>query len=331
MSTSTPLPKTQPTLLLDTTTATLSLSPAYPVPTPSPTEHLIHIAASAICNGELTWGPFVAWPEQHVPVFDICGTILTEVQGSPFRTGDSIFGRIAAGREGAGREYATILPSETALKPKTLGAVEAATVPMSALTAWQALFEHGELAKPSAEGGRAVENEGKRVLVLAASGGVGMWATQLAKLAGAEVVGTCSSRNAEFVLGMGADAVVDYTATSVEAWVEGDEKRKFDVVFDCAGGRSREDGWRVVRKGGRFVSIVPGYKEPEGGVADGVRGLFFILESRGEQLAVISRLIEKGLLKTVVDSVWSLEEYKEAFAKVASGHTRGKVVFKIGG
>ncbi|KAF2489803.1 NAD(P)-binding protein [Lophium mytilinum] len=321
------IPKTQPTILFNTTTSTLSLSPAFPVPTPPPTEHLIRVHATALTNGELTWGPFVAWPALHVPAFDVAGTVLTPVAGSPFAPGDEIYGRVTAAREGCAREYATIAPSEAALRPEALSEVEAATVPMSAETAWQALFEHGGLAALGADGRGVVENAGKRVLVLAASGGVGLWAVQFARLAGAYVVGTCSGRNAGFVSGLGADEVVDYTETSLEAWVA---EEKFDVVFDCAGGKSMEDAWTVVREGGTFVSIVPRYKEPEGGAPKGVKGLFFIMESRGEELAVISGLMERGLCKTVVDSVWKLEEYEKAFAKTASGHARGKVVIKIG-
>ncbi|KAF2808960.1 NAD(P)-binding protein [Mytilinidion resinicola] len=327
---SSPVPKTQPTILFNTTSSTLSLGPAFPVPISPPTEHLIRVHATAITNGELTWGLFVDWPFLHVPTFDVAGTTLTPVEGSPFKVGDEIYGRVTAAREGCAREYATITPSEAALRPQDLSDVDAATVPMSAETAWQALFEHGELAAPQADGSKVAANAGKRVLILAASGGVGLWAVHFARLAGAHVVGTCSEKNAEFVLGLGADEVVDYTKTSLEAWARAKEGRKFDVVFDCAGSRSMEDAWTVVREGARFVSIVPGYKEPDGGPPRGVKGLFFVMESRGAELAVISGLWERGLCKTVVDSVWRLEEYEKAFAKTASGHARGKVVIRIG-
>jgi len=329
MSTPSP-PKTQPSVVFNTTTSVLSLDPAFPVPTPTPNEHLIRVHAAAITNGELTWGPFVDWPEHHVPTFDVAGTILTEVAGSSFHPGDEVYGRVTAAREGCARQYATILPSEAALRPKGLSVEEAATVPMSALTAWQALFEHGGLAQPIGDGGKVEANQGKRLLVTAASGGVGLWAVQFAKMAGVTVVGTCSAKNAEFVLGLGADEVVDYTKTSLESWAGSAKGAKFDVIFDCAGGKSMEDAWTVVKEGGSFVSIVPGYKEPASGTPKGVKGLFFVMESRGEELAVISGFLESGLCKTVVDSVWDLDEYEKAFAKTASGHARGKVVLRIG-
>jgi NADPH:quinone reductase-like Zn-dependent oxidoreductase len=335
------LPQTQKAIIFNTTTNSLSFSDSAPLPPSSisETEHLIAVHSTAITNGELTWAPFVNWPELHVPCYDVSGMILTAVAGSKFQPGQKIYGRIMANREGTGRQYATILPSETSLVPQGLDMVEAASIPMSALTAWQALFEQGLLtgkyeqdAVPHVDGeGKVVggQAKGKRVLVLGAAGGVGTMAVQFAKLAGAFVAGTASVKNKAYLEELGADEVVDYTKISMEEWVGGDATKKFDVVFDCAGRKSMLDGWNAVKENGAYISVVPGFTEPEGGKPAGVRTAWFVMVSRGEELEEISKFIEKGLVKGAVDSVWKLEEYEQAFAKTASGHARGKVVLKV--
>ena len=217
--------------------------------------------------------------------------------------------------------------------------LDAAAVPMSALTAWQAVFEKGLLTGSYAkervprvdEQGKVRGGDlavGKRVLVLNAAGGVGIMAVQFARLAGARVVGTTSGRNREFVEGLGAE-VVDYTATSMEEWVGGDEGRRFDLVLDCVGGAAMLDGWSAVKEDGVYISVAPGFKEPEGGKPKGVRAEWFVMESRGSELDAIGRFIEKGLVRGWVDSVWQIEQFEEAFAKTGTGRAKGKVVIKI--
>jgi len=95
------------------------------------------------------------------------------------------------------------------------------------------------------------------------------------------------------------------------------------------GGKSMLDGWKGVKRNGRYPSVVPGFREPEEGKPEGVKSGFFVMVSRGEELERIGRFIEKGLVKTSVDSVWRIEEFEEAFKKTATGHARGKVVIKI--
>ncbi|KAF2252335.1 NAD(P)-binding protein [Trematosphaeria pertusa] len=338
------LPSTQKALIFNTQTNALSLTSTAPVPSPSADEHIIKVHSTAITNGELTWAPFVNWPTHHTPCYDVSGTILTPLPNSPFSPGDAIYGRIEASREGTARQYATIQPSEAARVPTGLGMRDAAVVPMSALTAWQALFEHGLLtgkytpdAVPHVDAaGKVVGGQasGKRVLVLGAAGGVGMMAVQFARLAGAWTAGTASGRNEAFLKGlsMGPDEVVDYTQISMREWVagHGGEEGKFDLVFDCVGGKAMRDGWSAVRaEGGVYVSVVPGFGGPEGGKPPGVRTAWFVMESRGSELREIGKFIERGLVRGSVDSVWRIEEFEEAFKKTASGHARGKVVLEI--
>jgi NADPH:quinone reductase-like Zn-dependent oxidoreductase len=124
------------------------------------------------------------------------------------------------------------------------------------------------------------------------------------------------------------DEVLDYHTTSIEAYVAAGGA-KFDLVFDCAGGKAMVDGWNGVKEGGAYVSVVPGFEEPESGKPEGVRSKWFVMEARGEELERIGKFFEKGMLRATVDSVWKLEEYEGAFAKTASGHARGKVVIGI--
>lgn len=242
-------------------------------------------------------------------------------------------------REGTAREYAEILPGEAAGVPSGVGMVDAAALPMSALTAWQGIFEKGLLtgefsatSVPRVNGdGEVLGGElarGKRVLVLNAAGGVGIQAVQFARLAGAYVAGTTSQRNAAFVEGLGAE-VVNYTVTTMKDWIRGEDGRKFDLVFDCVGGEAMLGGWDAVKEGGVYVSVVPGFKEPGGGKPKGVRSEWFVMESRGEELERIGKFYERGLVKGWVDSVWRVEQFKEAFERTATGRARGKVVIRF--
>jgi NADPH:quinone reductase-like Zn-dependent oxidoreductase len=211
---------------------------------------------------------------------------------------------------------------------------------MSAHTAWQALFEQGFLCSSFAaedlphvtDGGEEMlhQAKGKRVLILGASGGVGLMAVQFAKLAGAWVAGTASTRNKGFLEELGIDEVVDYAQLSVAEYIAAGNS-KFDLVLDCVGGKSMLDGWHGVKDDGSYVSVVPGFREPEGGKPERVRSKWFVMEARGDELARISRFFENGMLKTSVDSVWGIEDYERAFEKTAGGHARGKVVLRVGG
>ncbi|CAG5157179.1 uncharacterized protein ALTATR162_LOCUS4971 [Alternaria atra] len=334
------VPKQQKAIVFNTKTNSLSFTDSAPIVIAAD-ELLIKVHSTAITNGELNWGSFINWPEEQIPCYDVSGTVLSipTVSGPShsFKEGDRVFGRIMANRRGAAQEYASILPSEAALVPKGLDMDSAACVPMSAHTAWQAIFEKGLLtgsftptSVPHVNSvGETVLNQarGKRVLVLGAAGGVGLLGVQFAKLAGAFVAGTASAKNEDFLKGLNVDAVIDYTKLSIAEYVSSNDK--FDIVFDCVGGKSMLDGWSGIKDNGVYVSVVPGFTEPEGGKPVGVRTEWFVMEPRSEELAGISRFFEKGMLKVSVDSVWKLEEFREAFGKTATGHARGKVVLKV--
>lgn len=330
MSTAT-LPKSMKALVHNFKTQTLNIT-SVDLPTPSPTEHLLRVEATTLSAGELFW----VRPEElndYIPGVDVAGEIVISPTESRFRPGDHVYARTQFPRPGAAREYTIGLEHELALRPSNLSAVEAATVPMSAETAWQALFVQGGLSAPE-DGRKPEENASKRVLVTGASGGVGVWVVQLAKAAGLYVVGTCGPSNKEYVLGLGADEVLDYSTLGPKAWAVVDEKRKVDLAIDCVGGDSLEEAWTALKDGGLVLTIAPkpDYAQPQKpaeGVGKDVTGRFFIMTENGTQLETCTRLIEAGTCRPVLDSVWKFDEWEKALEKVNSNHARGKVVLRI--
>ncbi|KAF2871001.1 hypothetical protein BDV95DRAFT_494955 [Massariosphaeria phaeospora] len=304
-----------------------------PTPTTHPTSYIIRTHTAGLTRGELAW-PEALRTAMPIPGYDFAGTIISCPKTTGFKPGDKVYGFTGTGLEGNAREVTVALESELGHKPARLSWAEAAAVPLSALTAYQALFVHGGLEPAFLENnsGRG-ENAGKRVLVTAASGSVGIWAAQLARLAGVEVVGTCGPANVQFVGGLGADVVVlDYAETDVLAWVNEDrEARGFDVVVDCVGGQTLSEAFKSVRRGGIVVGVAepPDARRPGEGVEDGVRGIWFVVQPDGDQLGEVTALIEQGRCRVVVDSVFGLEQFRDAFERVESGHARGRVVLQV--
>lgn len=260
----------------------------------------------------------------------MAGTVVTSPQDSKFKPGDEVYMRTTFPRSGSAREFSIGLEHELALKPKNISAVEAAAVPVSALTAWQGLFVHAGIPFPS------VAHEIK-VLVNGASGGVGIWYTQLAHIAGCHVVAVCSSKNSALLRSLGADDVVEYDEMPLGQWLW-ENKTLFDHVFDCVGLEITGECWEAVKPGGGLWTIVPPADmqwkfelDPpiDADLEDGVTGRFFVMESNGEQLARITKLIEEDKAMPVVDSVWILGEFKGAFNRLNSGRAVGKVVFEV--
>jgi NADPH:quinone reductase-like Zn-dependent oxidoreductase len=189
--------------------------------------------------------------------------------------------------------------------------VHSAAVSLSGLTAWQALFTHGDL------------RQGQKVLIHGGAGGVGTFAVQLAHLKGAHVIATSSGTNLEFLRALGADETIDYTKTRFE-----DVLRDVDVVLDAVGGDTVQRSWRVLRSGGAMVSVATSISENELREHN-ARGLFFIVEPDREQLEEMAKLIDAGSLKVVVAGVFPLAQAREAFEARALGHNRGKIVLQV--
>jgi NADPH:quinone reductase-like Zn-dependent oxidoreductase len=327
------LPETARALIFDPATTTFTLKSSHPLPVSdaSKNEHVIKVSTTALCARELTWA--VLFPDPMfaenpskliIPGYDLAGTVVTSFPGSPFKPGDEIFARTRPSRQGNCRDYTLARTEEMALKPKDMGWVDAASVPLSALTAWQMLFD-----KAGVNGLNDSASKGKRVLVTAAAGGVGTWLVQLAKLAGLHVIAQIgSAENDEFVRQLGADETVNYKKLDLKEWST--QQGQVDIVLDLLGGRTLEECWYCVRDGGALISISepPEGRKPKHTEKD-VKNLFFIMEPDGKQLAEISKLLEEKACRPIVDSEERLEEYEKAFKRSDGGHTKGKVVIKI--
>ncbi|KAJ8102490.1 hypothetical protein POJ06DRAFT_244773 [Lipomyces tetrasporus] len=331
------LPRTMRAVLQPSASSTdLTLTTA-PLPTPerNSTEHLIRVHACALCAGELLWPKNFppAKPRELIPCPDIAGTIVSAPEGSPFRVGDEVYARTNYIRPGNARDYTIGVTDELALRPKGLSWAESAAIPVSAETAWQILFIHAGIVVDGDTDIAAAREawKGKRVLVTAASGGVGMWVTQLlAKLLGATVIGTCGPDNVSLVQSLGAGEVLNYRETNLLEW-GARPGNKVDVVIDCIGRKSLEDAWWTVRDGGVVLSIFqpPTQVRPEDYRGEGVRDVFFVMEPNRKHLEEITKLVEQGKCRPMVDSVWPLEQFHEAFKRLDGGHARGKIVLDL--
>jgi len=328
------------TLLQASRQSTEVILTTAPVPTPShPEDVLVRVHATAPCNGELRWA--IDFPDSVpadkvlVPCQDLSGSVVTAPPDSGFAPGDRVYCRIEANRAGAARDYALARASELAKIPPTLNWIDAAATPLSALTAWQAVFDQGTL-DPAGINGDAkarAHNAEQRVLVTGAAGGVGSWVVQLAALAGAKgVVAVCAGDKEEAVRQLGATEVVDYRKISTEAWVAADPAaRECNLIIDMIGGKSLAGCWSAVRSGGAIVSIntPPDMVKPAGLEKQVGKSLFFIVKPLGSNLAEIGRLIEAGRVRPVVDSVWAFADFKKAFERLESGHAKGKIIIKV--
>ncbi len=238
---------------------------------------------------------------------DVSGTV--EVSRAPdFAEGDEVFGMA---NSGGYAEFATAPAAVIATKPAAVSHEQAAAIPVAGLTAWQALFDRGGL------------ESGQTALIAGAAGGVGHFAVQFAKHSGAEVIGTGSSRNRDFVLGLGADEYVDYTEQDVAEAVS-----DVDVVFDTVGGETTESLVPVLREGGILVTIAAA--PPEDAARErGARAELLVMSPSSDQLARIAELVAAGEVRVELAEVLSLNEVQRAHELSESGHTRGKFVLTL--
>ncbi|MFN3171631.1 MAG: NADP-dependent oxidoreductase [Hyphomicrobiales bacterium] len=248
----------------------------------------------------------------HVMGFDVSG-VITSVGSkvSGFKVGDAVFARANQEDAGAIAQVARLKADEMALKPDNISHIEAASVPLAGLTAWQALITKGNLKK------------GQKVLIHAGSGGVGTLAIQIAKYIGAYVATTCSPRNADLMRDLGADLVIDYHTQEFE-----NELSDYDMVFDMLGGETLNRSFKVLKKGGILVSI-KGQDTDDLASEHGVRFEWFFMEPDGEMLGQLASLIESGTIRTVIDSTYGIAETAEAYGALKEGHAVGKIVVKI--
>ena len=290
-----------------------------PKPQPGPGEVLARVGATAVIATELTWDETYQTPDGDprplpIPGHDLAGVVAEVGPGvTDFAVGAEVYALTAFDRDGAEAEYTIALPYELAPKPQTLDMVQAAAVPLAALTAWQALFIHAHLSK------------GQTALIHGGAGGVGSYAVQLARWAGARVITTASARHHDFLRSLGADQVIDYTTTPFEEVVH-----DVDVVFDTVGGEALARSWQVVKDGGVVVSVVSP-RPADDPTRTRAQFVWFIVEPSGEQLRAIGDLIDAGQIQPIVSQVFPLAEAREAWEAAASGHAQGKIVLRVEG
>ena len=227
------------------------------------------------------------------------------------RPGDVVYTRPDIVRDGAYAEYIAVRESEVALRPTTISHVEAASLPLAGITAWEAIVNVGQVSA------------GQRVLIHAAAGGVGSLAVQLAKWRGAEVIATTSARNADFVTFLGADTVVDYQKENVASSLRG-----IDVVFDTVGGQVQQDSWATLKPGGLLVSIVDLPPEAEAR-ARGLRSAFVFIQPSRIILDQLAGLVDVGQVRPLIGAEFALRDAAAAQRLSQSGRARGKIVLYV--
>ena len=289
-----------------------------PQPRPGVEEVLVRVYATGIIANELKWdetyqtkaGSPRALP---IPGRDLSGVVEAVGHGvtEPAK-GDEVYAMLDYCCDGAEAEFTIALPNELAPKPRTLDHVQAAAVPLTALTAWQGLFEHARLVA------------GQTVLIHGAAGGVGVFAVQLARWAGAQVIATASKRNRDFLCELGANEIIDYTTTRFEEVVQG-----VDFVFDTVGGDTLHRSWQVVKPGGVLVSVVSPRPSLAEAKAYDVLPVWFVAQPSREQLVQIGALIDEGKVRPIIDTVLPLSQARQAYEQGAKGHTRGKIVLRV--
>jgi NADPH:quinone reductase-like Zn-dependent oxidoreductase len=288
-----------------------------PVPSLLEGDALVKVLASGITTNELNWGPTYVNENGNsrlpaVPGHELCGIVEKIPPGmSGIQVGDHVYALTSFFRNGAAAEYVAIEARRLAPKPLTLNAIQAASLPLSALTAWQALFEHGGLLPQ------------QKVLIHGAGGGVGSLAVQIAHWRGASVIGTTDAGSIDLVKTLGADQVIDYRSERFEELIS-----DIDLVLDSIGGDTQDRSWQVLKRGGMLVSIAgESIKQPPAEL--GVRGKFFIVRSDRLQLIEIARLIDRGYIRPVVGAVMPLADARNAFERMAAPGKKGKIVLQV--
>jgi NADPH:quinone reductase-like Zn-dependent oxidoreductase len=245
-----------------------------------------------------------------IPGYDIAGVVeKTGAKITKLKVGDAVYGYPTFG--GGWAEYVAVKEWEVAAKPKSLTFVQAAGVPMGALTAWQALVDVAKL------------QAGQTILIHGGSGGVGSFAVQIAKARGARVIATASSANQDLLKQLGADVAIDYTNTKFE-----DVAKNVDAVLDPVGKETLARSYDVVKKGGIVMSLVALPDRAEL-TKRGIHGAAISAHPDAGDLAEIARLIDAGKIKPIVTQVLPLSEAVAAERQAATHHTRGKVVLRI--
>ena len=285
-----------------------------PMPKLAASEVLIRVHATAVTPGELEWYPSWHTPKgdprvNAVPSHEFSGTIEEvppDVKG--LEKGDAVYGLNNWFYDGAAAEYCITTPAEIAPKPTAIDHLQAAVVPISGLTAWQALFDRGRI------------NAGQKVLIHGGAGGVGSFAIQLAAWKGAFVWTTVSEANVEFVRELGASGIIDYRKAKFEEVV-----KDADVVLDLVGGDTLRRSFGAIKESGRVVTIAASSESTDD---PKVKEAFFIVEANRQQLVELSQLIDAGIIRPIVSEELPLEAAAQAYFPTKKTNP-GKTVLRV--
>ena len=312
-----------------------------PMPVAKENEVLIqiHSASVNLLDAKLKSGEFKLLLPYKFPLIlghDVAGTVIgIGSKVSHFKIGDEVFARPADFRIGTFAEYIAVNENDVALKPATISMEQAASMPLVALTVWQAFVEKAKLKK------------GQKVFIQAGSGGVGTIAIQLAKHLGATIATTTSANNFDLVKSLGADVAIDYKTQDFETIL-----KDYDLVLNSQDEKTLEKSLRILKSGGKVISISG---PPDTTFAKeiglswfmktaifflsrkvrsqvkklGVDYSFLFMQANGKQLSEIAKLIEADVIRPVIDKVFPFEQTNEAISYVSSGRAKGKVIVKV--
>ncbi len=289
-----------------------------PMPTVKADDVLIKVVAASVnpVDWKIREGHLKEMVSYSMPVilgWDVSGVVKSVGKNvSKFKVGDAVFSRPDIKRNGTYAEFIAVKADEVTFKPKTISHIEAASLPLAGITAWEALFTTAKLSA------------NQRVLIHAGSGGVGSLAIQLAKSRGAYVMATTSAKNLALVESLGADEVIDYHHQRFEEIV-----KDVDVVFDTIGGEVQENSWSVLKPDGILVSIVSPPSEKLA-AKHKVRSAFVFIEPNAEILMQIAELVDEGKVRPIVGAEFALADIAKAHALSESGHSVGKIVLYVG-
>ncbi len=286
------------------------------IPTPTENEVLIKVKSSSVnpVDWKIREGYLQPMLNHSLPLtlgWDVSGEVVAIGEKvHNLKVGDAVYSRPDIAKNGSYAEYQSVCADEVALKPSSLSWQEAAGVPLAALTAWQSIYEIAKL------------EAGERVLIHAGSGAVGQFAIQLAKLRGAYVYTTTSSRNTELVLSLGADQSIDYRQEGFS------ELKDIDVVFDTIGGETQANSWSTLKQGGRLVAIT---ENPDEATAakHGVSAFFCFVQPNRKQLKKLAELADAGQLKVNIDSEFRLDQVAQAHERSETGRAQGKIIINV--
>jgi len=288
-----------------------------PIPKPAADEVLIKVYASGVnpVDYKIRKGLRKEKFPTNFPLiigWDVSGMVEeVGVNVKRLKKGDEVYSRPDLTKNGTYAEYVVVKENMIGKKPNTIDHLHAAAVPLAGLTAWQGLFDLGKLEK------------GQKVLIHAASGGVGSFAVQFAKWKGAYVIGTTSQQNIDFVKQLGTDEVIDYKNEKFE-----DKLKDLDLVFDTIGGDTQKRSVQVLKNDGRLITTL----KPEATAEAAEKNIHlegYTAQCYPEQLEKIAQLIDEGKVKPVVTKIFPLEEAAEAHKVIEKGHTVGKIVLKV--